>query len=152
MTFRVYADLGNMTLHWGIFRDGQWLAFSRISSSEALTDQRAASLNCMLEETGESLDSYSGGLLCSSSPRLTGEFLEGLKEQLNIVLPEVSPETLAGVPTLYHNREQIGPDRLVNAAAVRAHYKCPALVVDRGSCITEGRPDRPDAAPMVRAR
>ncbi len=136
MSFRVYADLGNMTLHWGIFRDGQWLAFSRISSSEALSDRCAASLNCMLKETGESLDSYSGGLLCSSSPRLTGEFLEGLKERLSIVLPEVSPEILAGVPTLYHNREQIGPDRLVNAAAVRAHYECPAIVADLGSCIT----------------
>ncbi len=136
MSFRLYADLGNMTLHWGIFRDGQWPACSRIPSAEALSERCAASLKCMLEEIGESLDSYGGGLLCSSSPRLTGQFLQGLRARLGIVLPEVTPEMLAGVPTLYHNRDQLGPDRLVNAAAVRAHYECPAIIADLGSCIT----------------
>ena len=141
MSWRLYADLGNATLHWGIFHDGDscdadCLAHDRISATPDLGQSCASSLNAMLDEAGETLADYAGGLLCSSNPRLTADFLNALADATGITLPELTPAMTAHIPTSYYDRTQLGPDRLVNAAAVLAHYECPAVVADLGTCIT----------------
>lgn len=141
MSWRLYADLGNMTLHWAIFRDADscdadCLARDRISSTQELAQSCAPSLNAMLEQAGETLADYAGGLLCSSNPALTPDFISALEHSTGITLPELTPAMTAHIPTSYYDRSQLGPDRLVNATAVSAHYECPAVVADLGSCIT----------------
>ncbi len=136
MSFRLYADLGNMTLHWGVFVEGEWLAVDRISAGDDLARCAVASLNAMLQDAHMTLDGCSGGLLCSSSPRLTPQLVAALKQHAGLALPELDEATSARVPTLYHDPRQIGRDRLANAAAVRAYHECPAIVADVGSCIT----------------
>ncbi len=142
MSWRLYADLGNATLHWGIFRDtdsrdAECLAHDRISATPEELDQCCApSLDAMLQEAGETIADYAGGLLCSSNPALTPDFISALQHYTGITLPELTPAMTAHIPTSYYDRTQLGPDRLVNAAAVIAHYECPAVVADLGSCIT----------------
>ncbi len=141
MSWRLYADLGNATLHWGIFRDtdsrdAECVAHDRISATPELGQSCAPSLKSMLEQAGETIADYAGGLLCSSNPALTPDFISALEHATDITLPELTPAMTAHIPTSYHDRSQLGPDRLANAAAVIAYYECPALVADLGTCIT----------------
>lgn len=136
MSYRIYADLGNMTLHWALFNAGRWLASDRISSGNGLADRCEQSLRQMLRRSGQTLDGCTGGLLCSSSPRRTDAVLQALQNRCCVSMAMLTADMLDDIPTAYHDRSQLGPDRLVNAAAVRAHSFCPAVVADVGSCVT----------------
>ena len=48
----------------------------------------------------------------------------------------LTPRIKLGVGIDYPNRKTIGADRLANAAAVTALYRCPAIVVDFGTAVT----------------
>jgi type III pantothenate kinase len=54
----------------------------------------------------------------------------------------LTPDTLVGVGVKNPKPETIGPDRLANAVAVRAHYGAPAVVVDFGTAVTFDVVDR----------
>jgi len=142
MSWRLYADLGNATLHWGVFpdtdsRDAECLAHDRISAlPEEFGQSCVSSLNTMLDQAGETLADYAGGLLCTSNPALTPDFVRGLERSTGIRLPELTSAMTAHIRTSYHDRTQLGLDRLANTAAVLAHYKYPAVVADLGTCIT----------------
>src|SRR5438045_6761507 len=45
----------------------------------------------------------------------------------------VVPGTKTGIPILYDNPREVGPDRIANAVAAHAKYGGPAVVVDFGT-------------------
>ncbi len=137
MSCRIYADLGNMTLHWAVYADGQWLASEHISTGDGLTARCEQSLQNMLERAGRhAARQCSGGLMCSSSPAQTDALMQALQSHPELSLKAVTADMLAHIPTGYRERSQLGLDRIVNAAAVREMAVCPAIVADLGSCIT----------------
>ncbi len=136
MKWYLYADLGNSSLHWGIFAAGQWAATSRVSSGEALASECAESLPTMMNHAGVTLADYAGGLMCSSSPSVSSTVREAIKSEHGLDLPEMNDSHRALVPTHYYDPKQIGADRIANAAAAAKLFNGPVVVIDVGSCLT----------------
>jgi type III pantothenate kinase len=75
-------------------------------------------------------------VVSSTVPRLTA-VLRTLAERYLSVAPVVlEPGTRSGVPILYDNPRQVGPDRIANALAAYERYGGPAIMVDFGTATT----------------
>src|SRR5881394_192725 len=83
-----------------------------------------------------------GVCLCSVVPRATPHVLHLARHIADVPPLVLTPDTLVGVGVKYPKPDTIGPDRLANAVAVRAHYGAPAVVVDFGTAVTFDVVDR----------
>jgi type III pantothenate kinase len=58
---------------------------------------------------------------------------EALAERAGKRLVVVGPGTRTGIPILYDDPREVGPDRIMNAVAARERYGSPSIVVDFGT-------------------
>lgn len=139
MSFRLYADLGNTTLHWAIQVPDTascWAATARVACGEDFLRRCGMSMQAMLEQIGQRAEEYAGGLACSSNPRANEQLHEAVCECLGGPIEMLTHETAAAVRTGYVDSTQIGLDRIANAAGLAGLTALPAVVADVGSCIT----------------
>ena len=132
------CDIGNTTITWGLF-DGQTLtAHWRISSRPQKTqNEYRVVIVDLLHAAGIALDQITGSIVCSVVPALTAD-LHPLLESLSHHRPLLVNHTLDFGLRLDHypRPDEIGPDRLVNAAAAYARYRTSVIVVDCGTATT----------------
>jgi type III pantothenate kinase len=55
------------------------------------------------------------------------------ERQLEAPLLVLGPGTRTGIPVLYDDPREVGPDRIANAVAARERYGAPCIVVDFGT-------------------
>lgn len=64
---------------------------------------------------------------------LVREYERFAARYVNAPILVVGPGVRTGIPILYDNPREVGPDRIVNAVAARARYGAPCIVVDFGT-------------------
>lgn len=77
-----------------------------------------------------------GAALCSVVPRATPFVKRFVRATWKLEALELNCETIRGVGVDYPKPKTIGPDRLANAVAARAHFGAPVVVVDFGTAVT----------------
>jgi type III pantothenate kinase len=122
------VDVGNTQTVFGLF-DGAALAQTWRVATEA---QRTGDELGVLLTNFLDLDSLDGACLSATVPRLVREY-EALAERFGIDLLVVGPGTRTGIPILYDDPREVGPDRIMNAVAAKERYGAPAIVVDFGT-------------------
>ena len=76
----------------------------------------------------------SGVAICSTVPTVLMELrrvFDRWHDRIPVVI--VEPGTKTGVPLLYDNPKEVGPDRIVNTLAAHSLYGGPCVVVDFGT-------------------
>ncbi len=125
------VDVGNTNTVLGLF-DGPELTHSyRVNTDRRVTaDELALSFRGLLAGHPEP----DGVAVCSSVPSVANE-LRRMFERYFTEVPTiiVGPGTRTGVPLLYDNPREVGPDRVVNSLAAHTLYGGPAIVVDFGT-------------------
>jgi type III pantothenate kinase len=132
-------DIGNTNIHFGIYdrEADKWLSTWRSQTvHERMGDEYAVLLRNFFEEEGLAFDDVDAAVLGSVVPILTPRFVEMAERYLGVVPLNITYEVESGVDILLDNPQEIGPDRIVNAAAVRALYGVPAIVIDFGTATT----------------
>jgi type III pantothenate kinase len=66
-------------------------------------------------------------------PRLVREYERVAERWAHAPLLVVGPGTRTGIPILYDDPREVGPDRILNAVAAKERYGAPAIVVDFGT-------------------
>jgi type III pantothenate kinase len=125
------VDVGNTNTVLGLFdRDGRITDSWRIKTdARATSDEMSLMYRGFLERTV-----VTGIAVCSSVPAVQHE----LRTMLGKVFPQVphvivEPGIKTGVPLLYDNPREVGPDRICNALAAHHLFGGPAIVVDFGT-------------------
>ena len=130
-------DLGNSQVVVGVFKDQELGGLWRLATDPAKTaDEYGVRISSLMAEDGIKLQDISGCIMSSVVPRLTPTFemmVQGLFHQDLTVVSANSPHELA---LRYDNPEEIGTDRLVNAAAGFATYRRCLIIVDFGTATT----------------
>src|SRR5580704_8436093 len=123
------VDAGNTQTVFGLFEGAELRAQYRVGTDPAKTaDELAVLLRALVE-----LSTLEGIVLCSSVPRLVGEY-EGLAERwAGVELLVLGPGVSTGVPIRYDDPREVGPDRIANAVAARDRHGAPSIVVDFGT-------------------
>jgi type III pantothenate kinase len=123
-------DVGNTNTVLGVFEGEELTESWRIKSDARSTaDELALQFRGLLH--GQHISGISA---CSTVPAVLRE----LRQMLTRYYPDiptviVEPGVRTGVPLLYDNPKELGPDRIVNSLAAHTIYGGPCVVVDFGT-------------------
>jgi type III pantothenate kinase len=130
-------DAGNTQTVLGLY-DGEELVDTwRIATNaERTSDEHVLLVIQFLSQRGGGLGDLTGLVLSSTVPRLTAVLREMASRYLDLPAVVLEPGTRSGMPILYDNPRQVGPDRIANAVGAFALYGGPTVVVDFGTATT----------------
>ena len=107
------------------------------TSAERTSDELALMVQEFLGFHGFSFDEDVDGVaLCSSVPSITAAVREMSERYFGFEAMVVEPGIKTGIPILYDNPKQVGPDRIADALAAYDLYGGPTIVVDFGTATT----------------
>jgi type III pantothenate kinase len=125
------VDVGNTNTVLGLFDGPELFASYRLKTDPRVTaDEMALYFRGLLARH----PSPDGVAVCSTVPAVL-EQLRLMFERYFTDVPTVvvGPGVKTGVPLLYDNPREVGPDRVVNTLAAHTLYGGPAVVVDFGT-------------------
>ncbi|MBM4463244.1 MAG: type III pantothenate kinase [Chloroflexi bacterium] len=130
-------DVGNSKVAFGIFESGRLKAsLSMATNVHRQPDEYAAILFNLLPYHGIARSDIAEAIMCSVVPPLVPLFQKLCEGYLGIPLMVVGPGIRTGVRICLDNPREVGPDRIVNAAAAYRLYGGPTIVIDMGTATT----------------
>lgn len=123
-------DVGNTNAVFGVFEGEKLVESFRVrTNAHATADELALQIRGLLDDvtiTGMAISSTVPAVLLELR-RMTEKYFAGVR----VVV--VEPGTRTGVPLLYDNPREVGPDRIANTLAAFHLYGGPSIVVDFGT-------------------
>jgi type III pantothenate kinase len=127
-------DVGNTQTVFGLFDKDRLVEHWRVATEDERTADELAALVARLLELRElGFDDVSSVCLSSTVPRLFRAYEELAERDLDAPILVLGPGTKTGIPILYDDPREVGPDRIANAVAARERYGAPCIVVDFGT-------------------
>jgi type III pantothenate kinase len=128
------VDVGNTQTVLGLFEGEELVEHWRLATeAERTGDELAALLASLLELRGRTFADVSGVSLSSTVPLLVRAYHDLAERHIAAPLLTLGPGTRTGIPILYDDPREVGPDRIANAVAARERYGAPCIVVDFGT-------------------
>ncbi len=130
-------DIGNTNITLGLY-DGDRLGprWRLATDHERMPDEYGILMLDLIRHSGVDVRAIKGIAMASVVPPLTGTFEHACKVYLGCAPLVVDGSTKTGVRVRYDDPNQVGADRVVDAAAVQKLYGGPACVVDFGTATT----------------
>jgi len=130
-------DIGNTNISLGVFAGDKLKATWRMATGiHRMADEYAALLLNMLERQNIAPSQIKEVVLCSVVPPLVTVFEEVCRRYMEVSPLVVEAGIKTGVRILMDNPREVGPDRIVNAAAAHRLYGGSVIVIDLGTAIT----------------
>ncbi|MBI2873735.1 MAG: type III pantothenate kinase [Firmicutes bacterium] len=130
-------DIGNTTIHAGVFRGAHLLRQWRLSTDRHRTsDEWGLLMAGLLTHGGLNPRDVSGIALSSVVPPLNRALEEMCRAYFGREPLVVGPGTRTGIHIRYETPRDVGADRIVNAVAAHRLYGGPVIVVDFGTATT----------------
>jgi type III pantothenate kinase len=125
------VDVGNTNTVLGLFDGPELFESYRIKTDPRVTGDELALMFRGLLSDHQKPD---GVAVCSTVPAVLDQ-LRAMFDRYFTDVPTVvvGPGVKTGVPLLYDNPREVGPDRVVNTLAAHTLYGGPAVVVDFGT-------------------
>jgi type III pantothenate kinase len=128
------VDVGNTQTVLGLFEGEELVEHWRLATeAERTGDELAALFASLLELRSRTFADVSGVSLSSTVPLLVRAYSDLAAQHIDAPLLVLGPGTRTGLPILYDDPREVGPDRIANAVAARERYGAPCIVVDFGT-------------------
>jgi len=130
-------DIGNTNITLGLYEGDQLGPRWRLATNhERMPDEFGLQFVGLISHVGRQVKDISGICLASVVPPLTSKIVEACRRYLGADPLVVDAGVKTGVRIRYEDPRAVGADRIVDAAAVKELYGCPACVVDFGTATT----------------
>ncbi len=123
-------DIGNTHTHIGVGDENSVFAHGEISTHDATVAEQTDALRKLCD------GKPTAAVVSSVVPEKTSSMQVALRQGFDLFATELNHSTVKGVGIDYPKPETIGPDRLANAIAAKAHHGTPSVVVDFGTAVT----------------
>lgn len=123
-------DVGNTNAVFGVFEGDKLVESYRVrTNAHATADELALQIRGLLADI-----TVTGMAISSTVPAVLHELRRMVERYFpSVPVVVVEPGTRTGVPLLYDNPREVGPDRIANTLAAFHLYGGPAVVVDFGT-------------------
>jgi type III pantothenate kinase len=130
-------DIGNTNVKYGIWQGEELITRWRVATERTrMPDEWWVVLNSLASTGGIDLREIDGAILSSSVPAVTPWIVTMLRERLGSEPIVVAHGMDLGVTADVDNPAEVGPDRLVDAAAAFSSYGGPVVILDFGTATT----------------
>ncbi|MEE8470298.1 MAG: type III pantothenate kinase [Dehalococcoidia bacterium] len=130
-------DIGNTNIAVGVFESERLRATWRLGTDvHKLADEYAALFFDLLTLKKLEFSGIGEAILSSSVPPLVTTFEELCRRYFDVSPMVVGSGIRTGVRIAIDNPREVGPDRVVNAAAAHRLYDGPLIVIDFGTATT----------------
>ncbi len=128
-------DIGNTHTHYGVVADGQALSLHELTTRRL--DHPTEGIGPVLDRLQAESPALEGAAFCSVVPGAT-RGLTDVFEAHRFARPvfQLTADKRLGVPLGYPKPQEIGQDRLANAAGAHVFCGAPAIVIDLGTAVT----------------
>lgn len=131
------VDVGNTQTVFGAFDGPELRERWRVATeAERTADEIGALVDRLLELRDLDFEQIDGVCLSTTVPALGREYEIFAERYARAPLLVVGPGTKTGIPVLFDDPREVGPDRIVNAVGARERYGAPCIVVDFGTATT----------------
>lgn len=131
------VDAGNTNIVFGLYSGQTLLQTWRMKSDVHRTvDETRLFVKELLRDKEYDPRRIEASMVCSVIPRLSCTLHDALCKLTGQEPLLLTHELELGVKNLYHHPENVGPDRLANAAGAIARYGAPVIAVDFGTATT----------------
>lgn len=131
------VDIGNTNITLGVFDGDKLRTTWRVATGiHRMADEYASLLLNLFDRRGIAAPQIKEAAVCSVVPPLVTVFEEVCHRYLKVSPLIVQAGVKTGVRILIDNPREMGPDRIVNAAAAHHLYGGPLIVIDLGTAIT----------------
>ena len=128
------VDVGNTQTALAVYEGERLVESWRVATeAERTGDEVAALLARLLELRDLTFADVTALALSSSVPLLVRAYEELAERYAEAPLLVLGPGVRTGLPILYDDPREVGPDRIANAVAARERHGTPAIVVDFGT-------------------
>src|SRR5437763_6722293 len=134
----VVLDVGNTQTVIGMYDGPELLHHWRISTNaERTAAEHALLVANLMDLLGYEAERVITGMaMCSSVPSITAALREMAERWFTVKTVVIEPGVRTGMPILYDNPKEVGPDRIADAVAAFDLYGGPTIVVDFGTATT----------------
>jgi type III pantothenate kinase len=128
------VDVGNTQTVLGLYDGDRLTEHWRVATeAERTGDELGALVGRLLELRDVGFEDVAGVCLSSTVPPLIRAYEEFARDYARAPLLVLGPGTKTGIPIVYDDPREVGPDRIANAVAARERYGAPCVVVDFGT-------------------
>ena len=129
--------VGNTNITFGVYEGKKLVTTFRMMSKMLHTsDEYGMNIRQLLMFDGISKDQIEGTIVASVVPNIMHSLVGGITRYLGTPPLIVGAGTKTGIRIITENPNEIGPDRIVDAAAAYEKYGGPVLVLDFGTATT----------------
>ena len=130
-------DIGNTNITIGVYSGDNLGPRWRFSAElEKMPDEYGTLILSLLRQVGIAAKDIDAVVMASVVPPLKGAFAEACSRHLRHTPMVVDGKSKTGLRIRYEEHEQLGADRIVDAAAGYGLYGGPACIVDFGTATT----------------
>lgn len=130
-------DVGNTNITFGVFEGEQIVSTFRMTTKLPRTsDEYGITLRSMLMTNNIGLEEIEDVIVASVVPKVMHSLLSAIIKYLDKQAIIVEPGVKTGIRVVTANPQQIGADRIVDAAAAYEIYGGPVFVIDFGTATT----------------
>lgn len=130
-------DIGNTNIVLGAFKQKQLINSWRISTDQSkLADEYGILIRKLLQLSDTDYTMFKGIIISCVVPSIRPAMLEMSDKYFHLSPVVLSPEIDIGIPLIYDNPAEIGPDRIANTVGAYMEYGGPDIVVDFGTATT----------------
>jgi type III pantothenate kinase len=128
------VDVGNTQTVLGLYGGDDLVESWRVvTEADRTGDEVAALVLRLLELRDLDFEDVTAVALASTVPLLVRAYEELAERYAQAPIMVLGPGVKTGLPVLYDDPREVGPDRIANAVAARERYGAPCIVVDFGT-------------------
>jgi type III pantothenate kinase len=131
-------DVGNTNTVVGMYDDVELVDHWRIATNaERTSDEMGLLFTQLIDLHGLTFDEHVTGVaICSGVPRVTAALRDMTERYAGFAPLVLGPGVKSGMPILYEDPKEVGPDRIADAVGAYDLYGGPTIVVDFGTANT----------------
>ncbi len=130
-------DVGNSNTVLGVYLEDELVRDWRIATDKDRTvDEYAILVHNLFELAQMRFEQLSAVIISCVVPPMLNSLEALCRKYFKLVPLVVGPGVKTGMPIQYDNPKEVGADRIVNAVAAFARWRCGMIVVDFGTATT----------------